>query len=209
MHGQLAHIVEKGRPAQLVTVRRRKSELLGDQIGQRPHPLGMATGESVVSAEGGRKGEDLLGRQCQVIADPVGGRLLDPAGQITGRAGLAGDGQTLRCPVGKDHRHLQQHGQGEETAGEAVGKEEHRDRDEKDVGPPHHLPPTPVCLGDQSGERRRRGYRDSNWGEEDKDANQGGENRKRLPPGVVGILFRTSGRHHGAPFDDWSTTNRS
>ena len=186
VNGQLAHVMEEGRPAQPVTIRHRKREFLSNQVGERPHPLGVATGESIMGAQRGRKSEDLLSGQGQVVADPVSGRLLDPTGEITSGAGLASNGQTRGCPVGKDHGHVQEHRQGKQATGKTVGEQKHRNRNEEDVGPPHDLPPTSVRLGDHSGQSCRCRDRNRNGGEKDQDADQGREGWKCLPPSTVG-----------------------
>ena len=58
--GQLAHVMQQGRPAQAVPVGQGEVELVGDHVREGADPFGVAPRLAVVPAERGRQGEDLL-----------------------------------------------------------------------------------------------------------------------------------------------------
>ena len=53
----------------------------------------------------------------------------------------AADSETLRGLVGEDHRHLEEHCQGQGMSGEAVGDHQNDRRHPEDEGPPSQQPP--------------------------------------------------------------------
>jgi hypothetical protein len=61
--GQLADVMEQGRPAQPVPVGQGEVELVGDHVRKGPDPFGVPTRFPVVTAERGRQGKDLLGHR--------------------------------------------------------------------------------------------------------------------------------------------------
>ena len=122
VHGQLADVVEQRRPAQPVPVGLREVELVGDHVGEGPDPFGVAPRPAVVPAERGRQRQDLLGHRRGHRGAGAGGTDLGlgSALQVPGQARPPGHLQALGGPVGEEHGHLQQCGQGQERAGTAV-----------------------------------------------------------------------------------------
>ena len=130
--GQLADVMEQGRPAQAVPVGQGEMELVGDHVREGPDPFGVATRLAVMTAERRRQGKDLLGhrgghRGAGVVAAHLGPR---PPLEVPGQARPPGHLQALGRSVGEEHRHLQQGGQGEEAPTNPLrtGEDEHRRR---------------------------------------------------------------------------------
>ena len=86
-------------PAQPVNILRREPELLGDELGQRAHPLGMPAGPPVVRVQRGAEHHDLF-RPERVAA--VHTDRLDPRRERTLAAGTQREAESRRCRVGED-----------------------------------------------------------------------------------------------------------
>ncbi len=135
-HVELSHVVQQGGPAQAVAVSLGEAHLLGDEVVEGAHPLGVASSPAVVRAHGAHEGEDALGALRGLVVDP----LLLGVGQlgleIPGGARLERHREARRCPVGKGHRQAEQGGQGEETPCRAVDDHQYHRGDEGDEGKP-------------------------------------------------------------------------
>jgi hypothetical protein len=111
VHGELAHIVEERRPAQAVTVGRGEVQLVGDHVRESPDPLGVATGDAVVTAQGGGQGQDLFGHDGRHLAGPLAAA--SATLEVPGRARSPCHLHPFGSLVGEKHRHLEKGRQGQ------------------------------------------------------------------------------------------------
>src|ERR1022692_2567903 len=128
VYGDLADVVEQGGPAKAVSVCGRKVEFVGNEVGVGTHTFPVTARQTVVRIESRREGQDLLGRHYGLIDVPLCSRFVYAAREVPRRAGSSREGEALRCLIGKDHRHLQEHRQRQGTPGETVGCQENQHR---------------------------------------------------------------------------------
>ena len=202
MHGQLADVVEQGRPPQPVTVGEGEVELVGDHVREGPDPFGVTTRFAVVTAKRGRQGKDLLGdRRGDRGAGAVAGHVRPgPALEVPGQARPPGHLQALGGPVGEEHGHLQQCGQGEKAPAQPVGAEEGEHRRGQHGLPPEPLVDQAMPVGDDAPRRHRGGNRQGEGHGDGGDGQHRAEHRVGTPPVRPGHLARPRyGRCSGEP----------
>jgi len=147
VHGELADVVEKGRPAEPVTISQREAQLVGDHVRKSPDAFRVPTRLSIVAAERGCKRQDLLGhgrRHLLVGVQP----LARAAFELPGCTRPPRDPQALRGLVGEKHGHLQQGGQREKAPTETLRPDEGNRRRAEHRYPPKRLSEHSVSAGD-------------------------------------------------------------
>ena len=159
---ELPDVVHQRGPPQAIPIGLGQLELLAEQVGVDPHPLGVPARAPVVRLQRDRERQDRPAvRASSRAADRL--RLGQPRLQPPHAPCGPGDGEPGRRLVGEQHRELQQRHQGEEPPRCAFDP----DRDEQRAGEDPERPAEPpgsVGRGHESSEHRRRAERDRRSG---------------------------------------------
>ena len=105
---ELADVVEQRRPAQSRAVGGRKLHLVGDEVGEDPHPFGMAARLAVVNAQCSDEFEHPLHVRDLAAGDALVVGFLELPLKVTRLADAARDGEPFRRAVGKEEREVEQ-----------------------------------------------------------------------------------------------------
>ena len=192
-HGELADVVEQGRPPEPVLVGLGQLEFVGDHVGEDADSFGVAPGQSVVPVERGSQGQDVLGGHRWFVEL---GSLLAALGQLAlegpGAPGPPGHGHPRGGMVREDHGHAQQGGQREGPTSQAVRQCVHQSGHSDDQHPPGQLADALVRHGHQLADHdgREDGHQDG--GHQDAHADE------ERQPGSGAPMIRRRSRRSGA-----------
>ena len=154
-HVQLADVVQQRRPAQVIDLGGVELHLLADHHCVRPHPLGVATGQAVVSGQHGHQLEERLGGLRRSVAEvdviDLGELLL----QLARRHAAQRQAESRGGLVGEHQRQREQRGQREQPPHRLLGDHHHQRGDGGDREPPHDADPELVGGGDPPGQHDR------------------------------------------------------
>ena len=120
-YGQLADVVTQGSPVQELAIGRRQVQLLADEVGVGPHPLGVAAGQALVLAQCVDEHQQLRGRLGRVAAETLEAEVLHLLFELAHRSRAQSDSEARRCVVGEHQRHAEQVGERHEAAGDPLG----------------------------------------------------------------------------------------
>ena len=115
-HHELADVVEERRPTQPRAVGGSELHLVGDEVGENAHPLGMTARLAIVDAQCGNELEHPLHVRHLSAGDAPVVCFLQLALQITRLANAPRDGEPLRRAVGEQQREIEQRRQREQAA---------------------------------------------------------------------------------------------
>jgi hypothetical protein len=182
VHGQLADVVQERRPAQPVPVGLGEAQLVGDHVGEGSHPFGVPARHPVVAAQRGGQSQDVFGhthRHRPLAAQPLcfRGTL-----EVSCKPRPPRHLHPLGGAVGKEHRHLQQRGQGQEPSAHSFEDDEADRRGGQRGAPPKCLPGQTSSVRD--GTTNRYGHQDG-YGEGSRHRcarHDGPEDAMRPPP---------------------------
>ena len=105
-----------------------------------------------------------------------------PALEIPGQARPPGHLQALGRPVGEEHRHFQQRGQGKKTPAKPLGAREDKHRRSQHRRPPERPVGQAWAVGDEVPHRDRGGNGNGEGHAHGGDGQDGAEHRMGAPP---------------------------
>ncbi|MDA8297088.1 MAG: hypothetical protein M0004_10995 [Actinomycetota bacterium] len=156
VNGELAHVMQQRGPPQAITGVVAEVHLLSDHLREDPHALGMPPGGPVVVADRRREAEDLGGRPRRLSRHALAETTLE----VARRASPHRHGDARGGPIGEQHRQLQERGEGQQSAEQALGAKQGRRRSRQHHGEPAQQAAEPwrprERPGEHHGDRRRR-----------------------------------------------------
>lgn len=128
MDGHFADVVEESRPTKSVAIGLGQFHFIGDEVRVHANPFAVTACLADVHIEGSGENQDLLSSHDRRIAHSVVLCFLHPSREVPRAARPPSNGHAFRRLVGKDQRHLQQNGEGDQSSGKSVGDGQHDER---------------------------------------------------------------------------------
>ena len=106
-------VMQKSRPTQPISIMGGQLQLVGDEIGQNPHPFRVTSGQAIMTTEGSGECQDAFRRLRRFVVNPLGMGVFHLAFERLRASGPAGHSHAIWRLVREDERHLEQRRQRE------------------------------------------------------------------------------------------------